>query len=205
MNIEADVETVERCLDELGICFCFAPLMHPSMKHVAAVRRRLNMPTIFNLLGPLCNPAAAPFQLLGVGHAELRPQLSTALQLLGTKRAAVVIGRDGLDEVTLNGSTDVTLIEGDSVSEATWSPPEFGCTSSTLEPLQVDGPAASAALIPRYLEWSCEAQHATSSSSTPPPPSGLPNMLPTCRKQPHWLPKQLTAARHNACWCDWAR
>jgi anthranilate phosphoribosyltransferase len=68
VNIAADVETVQRCLDEVGICFCFAPQLHPSMRHVAEVRKRLNVPTIFNLLGPLCNPASAPFQLLGVGR-----------------------------------------------------------------------------------------------------------------------------------------
>ena len=80
VNIEANVATVERCLDEVGLCFCFAPQLHPSMKHVAAVRKRLGVPTIFNLLGPLCNPAAAPFQLLGVGKPELRPRLSSALR-----------------------------------------------------------------------------------------------------------------------------
>ena len=69
VNIEADVACVESCLDELGICFCFAPLLHKAMKHVAPVRKKLATPTVFNILGPLVNPAAAPFQLLGVGHA----------------------------------------------------------------------------------------------------------------------------------------
>ena len=111
VNIEADLATVERCLDELGICFCFAPLMHPSMRHVAAVRRKLGVPTIFNLLGPLCNPASAPFQLLGVGRPDLRDRLAAALRLLGTQRSAVVCGSDGLDEVTLNGPTHVYVVE----------------------------------------------------------------------------------------------
>ncbi len=121
--------------------------MHPSMKHVSTVRRSLGIPTIFNLLGPLCNPASAPFQLLGVGRPELRPRLSAALRLLGTRRAAVVNGSDGLDEVTLHGSTYVTLIEGETISETTWSPHQFGLPQSTLEKLLVEGPAASAALI----------------------------------------------------------
>lgn len=71
VNVDASPEVVERCLDELGICFCFAPKLHPAMKHVAPVRKKLGIPTIFNLLGPLCNPAGAPFQLLGVGKREL--------------------------------------------------------------------------------------------------------------------------------------
>ena len=71
VNVEADVACVEACLEELGICFCFAPLLHPAMKHVAAVRKRLGTPTIFNILGPLANPAAAPLQLLGVGRGAI--------------------------------------------------------------------------------------------------------------------------------------
>ena len=101
VNIEADLATVERCLEQLGICFCFAPLLHPSMKNVSAVRRRLGVPTIFNFLGPLCNPARAPFQLLGVGRPDLRDRVAAALAKLGTQRAAVLCGSDGLDEVTL--------------------------------------------------------------------------------------------------------
>ncbi len=151
VNIDADIPTVQRCLDELGICFCFAPLMHPSMKHVAAVRRRLATPTIFNLLGPLCNPAGAPYQLLGVGRPELRGCLSAALLRLGTRRSAVVCGCDGLDEVTLNGATEVALVADDRIEELTWNPSEFGLAETTLESLLVDGPEASAAIILEIL------------------------------------------------------
>jgi anthranilate phosphoribosyltransferase len=147
VNIDADLATVERCLDQLGICFCFAPLMHPSMKHVSEVRRKLATPTIFNLLGPLCNPASAPFQLLGVGRPALRDRMAAALSLLGTRRSAVVCGSDGLDEVTLNGPTDVTLVEQRETHAVRWTPADFGLSETTLEPLLVDGPAASAALI----------------------------------------------------------
>ena len=101
VNVEAEVACVERCLDELEICFCFAPLLHNAMKHVAQVRKKLAVPTIFNILGPLINPARASRQLLGVGRAELRPLLAEALILLGTERSVVVHGSDGLDEVTL--------------------------------------------------------------------------------------------------------
>ncbi|MHB0955047.1 MAG: anthranilate phosphoribosyltransferase [Pirellulaceae bacterium] len=157
VNIDAGLATVERCLDELGLCFCFAPLMHPSMKHVATVRQKLATPTIFNLLGPLCNPASAPFQLLGVGRPALRQRMAAALCLLGTRRSAVVCGSDGLDEVTLNGPTDVTLVEQLGAEQlrgraVQWNPSDFGLPETTLEPLLVDGPAASAALISTVLD-----------------------------------------------------
>jgi len=147
VNIEAELPTVQRCLDELGICFCFAPLMHPSMRHVATVRRQIQSPTIFNLLGPLCNPASAPYQLMGVGRPGLRERLASALQRLGTRRSAVVTGADGLDEVTLNGPTHVWLIQGQSRESIAWRPDDFGVRDTTLEDIQVDGPAQSAAVI----------------------------------------------------------
>ncbi len=151
VDIRANLATVERCLEEVGIGFCFAPLAHPSMKHVAEARRRLGTPTIFNLLGPLCNPASAPYQLLGVGRSDLRPRLASALNLLGTKRAAVVWGEDGLDEVTIGGRTRVTIIQGGQMSEVVWSPEQFGVSQSPLDALRVDGPKASAAMIRAVL------------------------------------------------------
>jgi anthranilate phosphoribosyltransferase len=151
VNIEAPVAVVERCLDELGICFCFAPSLHPAMKHVAAARKALGVPTIFNLLGPLCNPASAPFQLLGVGRPELRHKLSAALGLLGAQRAVVVSGADGLDEVTLGGATHVTLVAGESLREMTWRPADFGLVEQDMSSLRIDGPAASAAIIREIL------------------------------------------------------
>ena len=147
VNIDADVQTVERCLDDVGIGFCFAPLLHRSMKHVAAVRKKLGVPTIFNMLGPLCNPAGARFQLLGVGRPELRPLLSAALAKLGTERAVVVCGDDGLDEVTLDGATQVTEINKTEQSDHTWQPSDFGFQRADKESLIVEGPQQSAALI----------------------------------------------------------
>src|SRR5262245_4878062 len=110
VNINASIAQVEACLDELGLCFCFAPLMHPSIKHVAQVRRKLGIRTIFNILGPLVNPAGACFQVLGAGRPELRPLLAGAMQRLGTKRTLVVSGEDGLGDVTLAGDTHVTEV-----------------------------------------------------------------------------------------------
>jgi anthranilate phosphoribosyltransferase len=153
VNVMAGIEVVERCLNELGICFCFAPLMHPSMKRVAEVRKRLGVPTIFNLLGPLCNPAGAPFQLLGVGREELRNVMAKALARLGTKRAAVVSGFGGLGEVTVAGTTFVTEVAPDGlIKELEWIPGDFGLqTAPSLELLTVADAAESAAIIRRVL------------------------------------------------------
>jgi len=158
VNIEASVETVERCLDEIGICFCFAPNLHPSMKHVAPVRKKLGVPTIFNMLGPLCNPASAPFQLLGVGRPPLRPMLSAALRLLGLQRAVVVCGEDGLDEVTLSGKTFVSDVTSDGIEEYSWTPEQFGLPRGDIASLRVDGPEASAEMIRGVLNGGQGAQ-----------------------------------------------
>lgn len=151
VNIEADVSLVESCLEELGICFCFAPLLHQAMKHVGPVRRKLSTPTIFNILGPLANPARAPYQLLGVGKPHLRPLLSQALAMLGTRRVLVVHGSDGLDEVTVGGQTDVTEASAGQLKEFAWTPSDFGLPTSPRDGMLVDTPTESAALIRRIL------------------------------------------------------
>ncbi len=150
VHIEADVACVERCLDELGVCFCFAPLLHNAMKHVAPVRKKLGVPTIFNILGPLINPAGASRQLLGVGRAKFRTLLAEALVLLGTVRSVVVHGSDGLDEVTLSGLTEVTEATSQ-VRHFQWTPADFGLGSIDLKVIQVAGPEQSAATIRRVL------------------------------------------------------
>jgi len=152
VNIAADVPQVERCLNELGVCFCFAPLMHPAMKNVAEVRKQLGIRTIFNLLGPLANPAGASFQLLGVGRPEFRNLVASALQQLGAERAMVVSGSDGLGEVTLTGSTQVTEVTHDGEQEFEWQPEVFGLIRSSLEALEVKGPEQSAQVIREVLE-----------------------------------------------------
>jgi len=147
VHIDVDVPRVEACLDELGICFCFAPLMHQAMKHVAGVRKKLGVPTIFNILGPLVNPASAPYQLLGVGRDALRPLLSEALAMLGTRRVLVVHGCDGLDEVTLGGPTDVTEAAEGTTRQFRWTPEDFGLERADMKSLSVEGPEQSAAVI----------------------------------------------------------
>ena len=151
VNVDADPELVGECLDRLGICFCFAPLLHPAMSRVAEVRRKLGTPTIFNLIGPLSNPAGARFQLVGVGQAELRPLLAEALRLLGTERALVVHGEDGLDEITISGPTRATEVTAEGLRNLTWTPADFGLMPSNLDRLRVEGPEASAAMIREVL------------------------------------------------------
>jgi anthranilate phosphoribosyltransferase len=157
VNINATVTQVEACLDELGICFCFAPLMHPAMKSVAAVRKKLGIRTIFNILGPLVNPAGACFQLLGAGRPELRSLLAGAVARLGTKRTFVVSGEDGVGDVTLAGKTHVTEIAtaepaAATVREFTWQPEDFGLECQSLDSAMVNSPAESAAMIRRILD-----------------------------------------------------
>jgi anthranilate phosphoribosyltransferase len=164
VNIGATIPQVEACLNELGLCFCFAPTMHPAMRHVSAVRKRLGIRTIFNILGPLVNPAGACYQLLGVGRPELRPLLAGAVAKLGTKRTLVVAGEDGLGDVTISGVTHVSDVASKTspsgaalgerayiVTEFTWQPEDFGIDRSALDSLQVQSPAESAALIRRIL------------------------------------------------------
>ena len=151
INILAAVPVVERCLDELGICFCFAPHMHPAMKHVASIRRKLAFGTIFNLLGPLCNPAGAPYQLLGVGRSELREKIAAALARLGIEHAVIVSGEDGLGEVALSGATAAIEIRGHELSHFIWRPEDFGLAPAGREDMAIGGPQDSAAIIRRVL------------------------------------------------------
>lgn len=151
VNIAAPLGVVERCLDELGICFCFAPAFHPAMKHVAAVRKELGFATIFNLLGPLCNPAGAARQVLGIGKRELQPTMAEVLQLLGTERALVVHGTDGIGELSLAAPTEVIEIRGDQERRFTWQPRDFGLAMAGHDALRVASAADSAALVHSVL------------------------------------------------------
>ncbi|HEY2881285.1 MAG TPA: anthranilate phosphoribosyltransferase [Pirellulales bacterium] len=153
VNISADIATVERCLEDLGICFCFAVLVHPAMKQVAEVRRRLGVPTIFNLLGPLCNPAGAPFQLLGVGRPELRTTLAQVLAKLGTRRSVVVSGAGNLGEVTVAGATQATEVTADGkLAEHQWAAADFKLLEAqSLASLEVENAKQSAAVVHRVF------------------------------------------------------
>jgi anthranilate phosphoribosyltransferase len=133
------------------MAFCLAPRFHPLLARVADVRRRLGVRTLFNLIGPLANPAGAAYQLLGVGRPEWLDPLAGALARLGTRRALLVCGRDGLDEVSLAGPTLVReVVDGHVISDE-WTPADFGLASCRVEELAADGPEQSAALIQAVL------------------------------------------------------
>jgi anthranilate phosphoribosyltransferase len=151
VNIQATREQVEACLDELGLCFCFAPLVHPAMRHVAPVRKKLGIRTIFNLLGPLANPAGASYQLLGAGRGELRGLLAAAMQRLGTAQTLVVHGSDEMGDVTCTGATYVTRVTPKAIDEFTWTPEDFGLRRSPGDTLAIGSPDESAALVRRLL------------------------------------------------------
>lgn len=140
-------EAVARCVDELGIGFCFAPLFHSAMKHAAPVRKQLRFRTIFNLLGPLTNPARAEFQLVGTGRVETAGRLARALAELGRQHAFVVCGADQLDEVSLWGTTSAFEVGGGHVVQHHWSAATFGLPECRVADLQIHSPAESAAVL----------------------------------------------------------
>jgi anthranilate phosphoribosyltransferase len=143
--IEAGPAVLERCLTELGIAFLFAPRFHPALRALAPVRRALPFRTLFNLLGPLANPARPAFQLVGVPAEGQAILIAETLATLGVHRAAVATGCDGLDEVTLGGPTRVRLVdERGQVTPTTWEPADFGLTRVAGHELRVSGPAESA-------------------------------------------------------------
>ncbi len=151
VNVEGDAACALRCLNGAGFAFCFAPHFHPALRHVAAVRRRLGVRTLFNSLGPLANPARAAYQLLGVGRADLLDTLAGALARLGTRHALLVCGRDGLDEVSLSAPTLVREVRAGQVRAWEWTPDDFGLERCDLADLQAEDAAESAAMIREIL------------------------------------------------------
>ena len=135
VKVELTPDQVARSLDEIGIGFMFAPLHHAATKRVALIRRELGVRTIFNLLGPLTNPAGAPFQIAGVSHPTASEKVAQAMARLGTRRAWVVRGTDGLDEITLGGETIVYEAGPDGVRRFEIAPEDFGLRRSDLQTL----------------------------------------------------------------------
>jgi anthranilate phosphoribosyltransferase len=151
VNVAAAPEVSEACLNEIGICFMFAPLYHNATARVAGIRRELGVHTTFNLLGPLTNPAGAPRQIIGVWHQGLRELLARALSELGTEHAWVVHGSDGLDEVTLTGETFVAEARGPSVRLFEISPDDFGLETAEIRHLGGGDAEANAQTIRAVL------------------------------------------------------
>ena len=157
VKIDGAAVHAQRCLRETGFAFCFAPQFHPALKHVAQVRRQLGVPTIFNCLGPLANPAGAQYQLLGVGRPDLLGRMAGALAKLGTQRALLVCGADGLDEVSLSGPTQVREVRAGAVTTRTWTPDDFGLAPCTLAELSAADAEASARIVERVLGGAASA------------------------------------------------
>jgi len=157
VNLEAPLAVVERCLKEAGICFLFAPLHHPGMKHAAPVRKELGIRTVFNLLGPLANPAGAKHQLLGVFEPNLCEVFARVLKELGSERAMLVCGsgpggKGCLDEISIFGPTTVVRLEGGETRKETFDAESVGIQRPDAAALAADGPEASAQIIREVLE-----------------------------------------------------
>jgi anthranilate phosphoribosyltransferase len=149
--VAAPPAVVERCLAEAGIAFLFAPTFHPSMRHAAPTRRELGVRTAFNLLGPLTNPARPSRQLVGVPRPELTELLARALQMLGSERAWVVHGADGLDELSLSGYTKVSECRDGAVQTYYVHPSDFGLRKAPAGALDGGTAQENAALVRRVL------------------------------------------------------
>ena len=150
VNVTAAPATVERCLDEVGIAFFFAPVFHPSMRHAAPTRKELGIHTAFNLLGPLTNPAGAGRQLVGVPRPELTELVARSLALLGTERAWVVHGADGLDEISTTGYTKVSECRDGAVNTFYVHPSDFALAKADPAGLR-GGDAADNAAVARAV------------------------------------------------------
>ena len=152
LNLQLSPERVGACLDEIGIGFCFAPLLHTAMRHAAPVRKQLRFRTIFNLIGPLTNPARAEFQLLGANRSDTAAKLAAALAQLGRRRAFVVCGNGELDEVSLWGETEVFEVTPLQVTRHVWTAELFGLPQCQAGELTVHSAAESAEVVRAILK-----------------------------------------------------
>ena len=152
VRIEMPVDDMRRVLEEAGIVFMFAPIMHPAMRHVGPVRREITIPTMMNILGPLANPAGAGRQVVGVADAPRLGLVAAALAALGTTHSMVVHGEPGMDELSPMGPTRVAEIRGGKVTEWTLDPRDFGLPIATAESLAGGEPAENARRVVDTLE-----------------------------------------------------
>ncbi|MCF7908440.1 MAG: anthranilate phosphoribosyltransferase [Candidatus Omnitrophica bacterium] len=147
INISAKAEVMEQALKKCGIAFLYAPLYHPALGEVAKIRREMGIRTIFNILGPLCNPAQANHQLLGVYSPDLVVPLAKVLRQLGSKRAMVVYGKDLKDEISLTGKTESAFLNNKKITKLTLSPASFGLKKIRVSDILADRPDISAQMI----------------------------------------------------------
>ncbi len=151
VNITLEANRLAACLEQVGIAFLFAPSLHQAMKYVQPARRELKLRTVFNLLGPLTNPAHASAQVVGVYSVELVDKLAEALSMLGLRRAIVVHGLDGLDEITITGPTRVAEVRNGEVRSYEVTPEEFGLERAAIEAISGGDASENAAIIRSIL------------------------------------------------------
>lgn len=151
-NINLKPEQIGRCIDEVGVGFMFAPLHHGAMKHAAPVRRELGVKTIFNILGPLTNPAGAKLELMGVFHPDLVGIQARVLERLGSRHVMVVHGLEGLDEISISGPTLVAELKDGKIAEYRITPQEFGLGAHDIGKIRVDGVERSKAMVLAALD-----------------------------------------------------
>ncbi|KUK10756.1 MAG: Anthranilate phosphoribosyltransferase [Clostridia bacterium 41_269] len=152
VNIDLEPKHAEKCLREIGISFLFAPRYHRATKNAMGPRKELGIKTIFNILGPLTNPAGASSQVVGVFDPELTETIAEVLAALGTKRAFVVCGSDGLDEVTITGTTRITELNAGFIQTYDFDPRELGFKLRNIEDLKGGDPEKNAEILLNVLE-----------------------------------------------------
>lgn len=152
VQLQAPRDVVVSCLAEIGLAFFFAPLWHPAMRHVASVRRTLGFRTLFNLVGPLANPATIEYQLLGAGQLSWASTLAKALEKLPIRSAAVVCSQDGLDEISLSAPTEVLWVQPEGTRSLVWTAEDFGLPRIDLEAVRVRSVEESVSMIRRVLD-----------------------------------------------------
>jgi len=158
VKIDLTPEQVQQCLKEAGIGFMFAQAYHPSMKYAAAPRREIGIRTVFNILGPLTNPAGASAQVLGVADASLVGKMAAVLKMLGSRHALVVHGEDGLDEITVTGETTISELNGNAIKSYTVKPGDFRMPGAKLEELTGGTAQDNASMIKDVLEGATGAK-----------------------------------------------
>jgi anthranilate phosphoribosyltransferase len=152
IRLDLSPEQVAHCVREVGVGFMFAPAHHGAMKHAIGPRRELGVRTIFNILGPLTNPAGVPNMLLGVFSRELLEPLAEVLQRLGARHVLAVHSRDGLDEISINDRTDVAELKDGRINSYSIAPEDFGLARASLDAIRVGGPQQSLALLRGVLD-----------------------------------------------------
>ncbi len=151
VKIDLPAEGVQRCIEEAGIGFMFAQAFHPAMKHAAPTRREIGIRTVFNILGPLTNPAHAEYMVIGVPGKELQEKIALALPHMGVEHALVVHGEDGLDEITITGETAISEIKGGEISRYSITPEDFGLSRAGSSALKGGAAAENAAILRSVL------------------------------------------------------